>query len=145
MASMKNKGKRLESSIRKEFENLLVSRGFAYYRCPDARACMGRIKKQPGDFFFFTKTDTYLIEVKEVKHDFRIPKKRITQLPKMRLFALTCVKPFVIIKHTQTESYRVMDFEFMTENFYSNEASYNLSALTLFNTLAEALNYVICC
>jgi len=132
-----NKGKKSETNAKKLFEQLLNDKQFVFYRCPDARQCRGRIRKQPGDFFMWYAGRSYIIEVKEVKHDFRLPKKRLTQFPKMLRYSMAGVIPVTIVFHTTTMLWRFISFNLIQEQFESKSASYVLKEAPSYMSLEE--------
>lgn len=58
------------------------------HRIPDAGVCMGRLPKQPADYFLMHDGVSMLAEVKECKRETSVPASRFTQAPKMRRFAM---------------------------------------------------------
>jgi len=109
-----DQGKRAEDRVRKWLNKLKEKRAdFDFDRIPDARS--GYRVKQPADFTFFTRFGHGLIEVKSVRHDYRLPAKNLTQLPKMQRRHMAGGNPIVILEHATTNLWRVIPYEWFFE------------------------------
>ena len=109
-----NRGKYAEGQVRKVLEKLnnnIIA--FDFERNYDARSSMGRIPARAGDFTFFGVRHG-VIEVKEVDHDFRLPKKNFNpdKFPKIRKRQLANGLVVVLVYHRTTELWRHVPFEF---------------------------------
>lgn len=84
--------------------------GFAYERLPDARAAGGRLKASICDFLAWWKGPdgpvSYMIEAKELAHDYRLPKDKIGQLARMRKVANAGGVGIVLVYHTTSSMWR---------------------------------------
>ena len=103
-----DKGKYAEKKFTEFLKEQSKNPIFDWDRIPDARTARGRIGKRKGDFYIFHAGTAYLIELKECKHDYRMPTKRLTQLPKMLRFAMTGNRALAIIYHSQTKLWRAL-------------------------------------
>lgn len=119
--SSANRGKKAEKTVHKILDTF-NSRcaGFTFNRVPDAHAAGGRFPAQAGDFQAFKKTPmasrNFIIEVKEVKHDYRLPhgnysEDKVSRVQK-RVWAGT--EAVVAVLHTTTNQWRLVPFEVFT-------------------------------
>jgi hypothetical protein len=118
------RGKSAEASVASVFKLLEHRQDFAWFRMPDARA--GSMKATLADFLVQTDTGPWLVEVKEVSHDFRLPHKNFTvdKVARMRMFEMAGMKGLVLIRHSTTGLWRGVDLRF----FYGREGgSWDLS------------------
>lgn len=70
-----NRGKVAEGKVKKELEVLSCLANFDYERITDAYSSRGGASaSRPGDFLAFQNGTAVLLEVKEVAHDFRLPR-----------------------------------------------------------------------
>ena len=74
-------GKETEKIVEKLFVEWNHSQSFAWQRMPDARAARGRLAAQPADYLYRCGKHAGFIEVKALKHECRLPKDRVSQLP----------------------------------------------------------------
>ncbi len=85
--SAADRGKKAEKAVSDYLGALSGSvAAFDWHRVYDARSAGGRFAAQPGDFAFYAPQLHGLIEVKEVEHEFRLPKKNFDndQIAKLR-------------------------------------------------------------
>ena len=147
---MVDKGKKLETDFGKVMAKLSKSPLLYPYRIPDARTTStivngkmrGRLNKRPGDYFIFYNRCAWLIELKEVDHDFRIATKRFTQIAKMRRFAMTNNRAGAIVAHTSNGTYRYLSIEWLFAN--KGNPSYDLSNWDAYTNLEELCRDKIC-
>lgn len=108
-----------------------------FERIGDARSGGGRgAKTVVGDFSFFAASCYGVIEVKEIAHDFRLPSKNVSQLPKMRKRFMAGGDCYIVVYHSTTKKWRripVMDLEVKTTG------SWDLSAYPEYDSVEEAL------
>ena len=82
--------------------------GFAYHRFPDARAARGALASQPADFLVARRwrpvgnegphyQRSYFLEVKETANPRRLPRGKISQYGRLKVFNYAGVKPLVLI------------------------------------------------
>lgn len=131
-----SRGKFAEGKLRDQFKLLEAECAtFAFNRIPDAHAAGGRAQSQAGDFQAFKKalctieanrvghqfetirdfpmTFNWIIEAKEVKHDFRLPHKNYSPdaVARMKVRVLAGSIPVVFIYHTTIKEWRLVPFE----------------------------------
>jgi hypothetical protein len=113
-----NRGKEAEKQFRLACETLAVQQGFTYWRVPDARTAMGNSGGEgPGDFLAWSRITTpagladrsYSIEVKEVEHEYRLPKANFKndQRARMRMLELAGVVCYVAVLFKPLKKWRV--------------------------------------
>lgn len=143
------RGKGAEDEVQK-YLNSLNSKyaNFEFERIYDARSAGGKFPARPGDFAFCRRHSTQLpnpvvntwhglIEVKELKHDYRLPKGRLDSLPKLVKREMAGGVIVVLIKHTEQGVWRCPPFEFFRDN--QGVASWDLRGLRVYDSLEEAL------
>jgi hypothetical protein len=131
-----SKGKPSETAVQDILTKLGNSAEFDWSRIYDARSAGGRFPARPGDFEFFCPGVHGLIEVKELKHAFRLPSARLPQLPKLRKRQLAGGEIVVVIFHTQLEKWRAVPVEWLSRNLGS---SWDLREFPYRDTLKGAL------
>lgn len=128
----------------KEVEKFLKTQSerfadFAYERLPDARAAQGAFKAMAADFdlgFGHAGVQCFL-EVKETKHEYRLAKDKLAQLPRLRKWALTGKHFLVLVYHSELDQWRIAHGEFFgTEGM---PPSWDLRCLPLFDSEVAAL------
>lgn len=142
------RGKDTENEVKKALT--AISRRYACFgfeRNPDARTAGGHIGRQTGDFRFFAPGLHGVVEVKALKHDYRLPRDRFIKetpsgLTNNSLERLhnrqTCGGLIVIlVHHTTTGLWRNVPLEFLLSG--ADRPSWNLSDLPTFATAGVAL------
>jgi len=131
------RGKNEEKEVHRWLENVdRQLHHFDWLRLPDARTAMGRGTAMPGDFEFFYRNGHGLIEVKAVAHDFRLPVKNVTQLPRMRKRALAGGDCYILVHHTTSGQWRRIP---ATEMDLRDAGSWDLSGYPAYDSVAQAL------
>jgi len=124
-----NRGKSAERIVREILDgfNTRVA-GFCFNRNLDAHAAGGRFPAQAGDYqAFYLDKDGYLekmfwrsrnfiIEVKEVAHDFRLPQKNYSadKVARVQKRVMAGTEAIVAILHTTTGLWRLVPFALFT-------------------------------
>lgn len=121
-------------------------------RLVDSKAAGRTIKAAAADFEFYMKvtgagprgdeTKRYfgLIEVKETKHDYRLEKKRVTQLARLRKRANAGGLCIVLVYHSTTNFWRGLSMPYMLASG-DLKGSWDMTDLPAFRTVQEALHY----
>lgn len=142
--SSSNRGKSAEKQVRDILDgfNTRVA-GFCFNRVPDAHMAGGRFPAQAGDFQAFrliktgssamdfgrrgmcatddgselTFSRNFIIEVKEVKHDFRLPSKNYSEdkVARVQKRVWAGTEAVVAVLHTTTGLWRLVPFAVFTE------------------------------
>lgn len=108
-----------------------------FERVSDARSAGGRgAKKVAGDFQIFAPGLHAVVEVKEIKHDFRVPAANITQLPKARKRMLAGGRYWIVVYHTTTKLWRRIC---ASELEIIRGGSWDLSEIPTYTSIEEAL------
>lgn len=137
-----DRGKWAEKEAQKHLEALNTRyMDFAFERLPDARAAGGRLKASLCDFLWWWKahgmSNTGLLEVKETKHDYRLAKDKLEQLPRMRKVRNAGGLGLVLVHHSTIGKWRIAPLEFFDGEI---PPSWDLSPLPTFDIATEALN-----
>lgn len=148
-----NRGKQAEKEIRAILNDMnRLNVGFTFDRVPDAHAAGGRFQPLAGDYQAFVKgsyavsqgdtgytllwapggegapaSRNFLIEVKEVKHDFRLPHKNYSEdkVARVQKRVWAGSEAIVPVLHTTTGEWRLVPFEVFTKR---SGGSWDLSA-----------------
>lgn len=124
-------------------------------RLVDAKAAGRLIKAAAADFEFLQsvsgcgpKGDEVrscygLIEVKETKHDYRLEKKRVTQMARLRKRSNAGAVCLVAVFHSTSNTWRGLPVKFLAQ---SNETtgSWDLRDVPAFPDVQGALHYAAC-
>lgn len=134
------RGKSVETLVQGVLEGIANNYAdFDYSRIYDARSAGGRFPARPGDFEFFYPCVHGLIEVKEVKHDYRLPVKNMTQLPKLRRRDRAGGTILVLVFHSTTGLWRRVALDWLWE--HKDAASWDLSSWKTHATPLAAMAY----
>ena len=106
--STANRGKYAEGQVKK-WLGKINSSDFAYQKLPDTYA--GFKSAALADFLLLHAGRVCLLEIKEVDHDFRLPKGNFSldQIARQKLWALAGAKSKVLVYHSTTKRYRLVD------------------------------------
>lgn len=112
MTNYADRGKDAESIINKVLIKLALRADTAFYRLPDARA--GSRRPTLSDYFMMHKGVTFLLEVKEIEHEYRLPHKNFEkdQVARMRRFKFAGAKTYVLIYHSTLDKWRCSELDF---------------------------------
>ncbi len=137
-----DRGKKPEDEVRKYLKAYDErTHRFDWHRNYDAHTAGGRFQRQTGDFEFYMPGIHGVIEVKQVKHAFRVPHQNLNEnsagkLRKRQLAGGTIV---ILVHHSVTGKWRVSGFE----RFSVREGgSWDLSGLYEYHTCSAALDSI---
>lgn len=112
-----DKGKWAEARAQDWLDARLKSEyGFAYHRYPDARSARGALAAQPADFLVAHKKYAGIVplsqkvvhlEVKETAELKRLPKTKIGQYGKLKLFLIAGITPVVLVYRSAFEDWYI--------------------------------------
>lgn len=147
-----DRGKWAEQQVEKVLKKLNEQNvAFAYERLADARAARGAFKAQISDFLYWWKYEgafrssvsvSGAIEVKETKHDFRLTKDKLEQLPRMRKVVRAGGIGLVIVYHSTIQKWRQVPLDFLDGDI---PPSWDISELPLYDSAAAALGCANTC
>lgn len=146
------RGKYAEDKARDELRKRSADNArFDYERNYDGRSSMGRIPARAGDFTFFVgalvdgnaviePVSHGVIEVKQVAHDFRLPRKNFdpAKFGILRKRELAGGKIVIIVYHSTTGKWRVVPFGWFVA--LKDNASWDLTTWPTYNTAREVLD-----
>ncbi len=138
---LKNRGKYAERKVAEFFKSLKSKSSlFDFIRLPDARVGRGA-GKQVGDFQVFLPNNHIVVEVKELANASILPRKNLSQLPKMRRRGMAGGKTAILVYHTDSKTWRVGDFDW----FYSrrSQPSWDLGGLVAHKSIEDAWHYFV--
>lgn len=139
-ADKANQGKGAEKHVQ-EYLKAYDAKNWAFdwARNYDAHSAGGRFHRQTGDYQFYMPGMHGVIEVKEVKHDFRLPHKNYSPEKVAKVYKRQEAGglAIVLVQHTTTGLWRMPPFSLFRDR---SGASWDLSGFKTYITCAEALN-----
>ena len=141
MSTVGTRGKSAEDLLKRYcFNRAAKEAAFAYYRYPDARG--GSLVVVPADFMVMYAGTMYLLEVKEVQHDFRLPHSTFGkgQVARMRVWQEAGAKSWVLVRFMPNDVWR-----FVTVDFFLNDegGSWDMRDYPM-TTLEDAMGDILC-
>lgn len=128
-------GKETEKLVENLFAKWNEKQSFAWHRMPDAKAARGRVKAQPGDYIYRSGDNAGFLEVKALKHEYRLPRERISQLPTLLKWGMAGSKDVILVHH-----YTIGLWRFVYPHQIDPAAtSWDLRNVVTFNSAEEAL------
>ncbi len=126
MSSPADRGKEAEGLVRKELEKLAVRANFDFERVYDARSSKGSmLAERTGDFQVWaearstaletwTEARSYVLEVKEVEHEFRLPKSNFGTAQRARMVkrSWTGCRCWVLVYFKPLKLWRIMPISY---------------------------------
>jgi hypothetical protein len=137
MATVGQRGKFAEGKVKAWMTKRSdAEAAFWMYRYPDPRA--GSLQAVPADFGALRLGVPYLVEVKEVDHDFRLPAKNFSadKVARMNKFRIAGGECWVVIYHRTTKLWRLAPILAFAERL----PSWDLTAYDTFPTHAALLD-----
>ena len=134
----KNNGRYAEDKVKTRLEEIdRTNHAFDFDRVSDAKSGHGfGAKKVVGDFQTFSPEIHCVLEVKSLAHNYRIPHKNISQLPKLRKRIVAGGRCLIVVYHTTSKLWRVIPAE---ELEIIDKGSWDVSNYTLYADLSVAL------
>jgi hypothetical protein len=109
---------------------------FAWHRYPDTRAARGLIQAQPCDYLIACG-GAFHLEVKSTKHDYRLTRDKLSQLPRLLVFSSAGIPFVVLVYHSVLRQWRCVPGEFFAGDLHA--PSWNLKGFQLYPNVADAL------
>lgn len=128
-------GKETEKLVGVVFDELNQSSSFAHHRFPDAKAARGALKAQPSDSLLVWNGVPIFLEIKALKHLYRLPSDRVTQLPVLKKFALAGAQGWVLVNHYMIQRWRIVSVDDLTFGV----PSWDLSSVETFDGPKDAI------
>lgn len=119
--------------------------GFAYHRYPDAKAARGALSAQPADFLVSFKRgdlrEVYHLEVKETEQTIRLPKSKLSQYGKLKMFNDAGIRAVVLVHRSTVGDWLYFDERHL---FQQDECppSFPFQFCPKFVSAEEALKYI---
>jgi penicillin-binding protein-related factor A (putative recombinase) len=115
MTSPADRGKQAEKEVKKILTKLSLRSDTAFIRLPDARA--GSYQTALCDFQLLYQGTLYLLEVKETKHNYRLPHGNYShdQVARMRRWQLAGAEAHVLIYHTELNKWRTAPVDYFLD------------------------------
>ena len=102
-------GKETEKLVEGILKAMNEKIAFAYHRLPDAKSARGALAAQPADFMWRRASNGGFLEVKALKHAFRLPAARLTQHAVLNKWTWAGADNFVLVHHYMTGKWRIAD------------------------------------
>lgn len=99
-------GKETEKLVEGVFDKWNTRVTFAWHRLPDAKSARGALKAQPADYLYRSGSHSGFIEVKALKHNYRLPRDRVSQLATLRKWSLAGGENLVLVHHYMTGEWK---------------------------------------
>jgi penicillin-binding protein-related factor A (putative recombinase) len=136
-----DRGAVAEKAVQKYLEKWEAdSRDREVERLVDTKAAGRIIRAAAADFAFYCPGAFGLIEVKETKHDYRLERPKITQLPRMRRRAKAGGKCYVVILFSEIDRWRAITADDLMT--FGDKGSWNLSHLPDFGSPEQVLEWI---
>lgn len=129
-------GRETEKLVISVLEELNTRQNFAWHRLPDAKAARGLLSAQPADMVVADGKKGLFLEVKAIKHAFRLPKDKVRQLPLLKKFAESGMGGVILVHHYLEGIWRVVD----PESLDLGVPSWDISPAYGYSDVREALN-----
>ena len=91
-------GKETEAMVLEVLTEFNKRVGFAFHRLPDAKSARGVLAAQAADFIVASGRGLFL-EVKAIKHAFRLPRDKVRQLPTLKKFEMAGMPGVIVVHH----------------------------------------------
>ena len=101
-------GKETEKLVESLFTEWNKWQSFAWHRLPDARSARGFLHSQPADYIYRSGQFSGFIEVKALKHPYRLPTDRVTQLATLKKWSLAGSQNLILVHHYIEGVWRVL-------------------------------------
>lgn len=131
-------GKETEAMVLEVLTEFNKRVGFAFHRLPDAKSARGALAAQPADFIVAAGRGLFL-EVKAIKHAFRLPKDKVRQLPLLKKFAESGMGGAILVHHYLEGIWRVVD----PASLDLGVPSWDISSAYCYSDVREALSYAL--
>lgn len=116
MSTAANRGKVAESLLQKQFKLLEAADAyFTWERIYDARSSRGAMANpRTGDFVLYNRGDNTVLEVKEVDHEYRLPRANFSkdQRARMRKRQLAGSLCYVAVYFTPIKAWRLLEMRY---------------------------------
>lgn len=130
-------GKETEKLIEGMFDEWNKKQGFAWHRLPDAKSARGLIPAQPADYLYFNlyRKSGGMVEAKATKHEYRLAKDKVSQLPTLKMFDMAGACNVVLVNHYMQGVWRAVK----SEDLETGVPSWDLRPFPTYPTAEAAL------
>ena len=101
-------GKETEKLVESLFTEWNKRQSFAWHRLPDSKSARAFLKAQPADYLYRSGQFSGFIEVKALKHPYRLPTDRVTQLATLKKWSLAGSQNLILVHHYMEGVWRVL-------------------------------------
>jgi len=141
-------GKRAERAVQEWLtERSARDVRFAFHRYPDSHAARGILSAQPADYLVarwatFDRSEATNLEVKETSEVTRLPRAKITQYGKLKMFDMAGFRTVVIVYLSAKKMWTYFERDTLFPNTEQTPTSFPFEGRPLYPTAAEALQYI---
>lgn len=128
-------GKETERLVEGLFAKWNEKQSFAWHRLPDSKSARNFLKAQPADYIYRSGSSAGFLEVKALKHPFRLPAARLSQLPVIKKWNLAGAQNIVLVFHYMENVWRAV----LPSQLPFGVPSWDLSGLPTYPTAEDAL------
>jgi len=132
-------GKETERLVKSYLEERNRQTTFAWHRLPDATSARGVLAAQPADFLILCEGRTTFLEVKALKHPYRLPKDRLTQHAVLNKFCYAGARTVVLVHHYVEGVWRFAS----TAELEYGVPSWDLRSVRTETSLADILDVIL--
>ena len=101
-------GKETEKLVESLFTEWNQRQSFAWHRLPDSKSARAFLKAQPADYLYRSGQFSGFIEVKALKHPYRLSTDRVTQLATLKKWSLAGSQNLILVHHYMEGVWRVL-------------------------------------
>lgn len=131
-------GKETEKMVEEVLKDLNRKVDFAWHRLPDARSARSALAAQPADYMICVRGRLILLDAKALKHETRITKSGLSQLPTMHKFYMAGAVVMVLTHHYTIGKWRVVN----AANLTLGEPSWNIEGCPTFDSHWAAITHI---
>lgn len=128
-------GKETEKLVESLFKEWNNKQSFAWGRLPDSHSARNFLAAQPADYIYRSGAYAGFIEVKALKHSFRLPTARLTQLATLKKWSLAGGHNLVLVHHYLEGNWRIL----WLSGLDASLTSWDLSTVPTYPTAEDAL------
>lgn len=108
---------------------------FAFHRLPDAKSARGALAAQPADTLIVDKGLMAFLEIKALRHSFRLTKDRVSQLPTLHKFEAAGAVCLILCHHYMDGIWRIIN----ARDLDASQPSWDLRHLKVYTNPRDAI------
>lgn len=128
-------GKETEKLVEALFTDWNANVKFAWGRLPDSKSARAYLKAQPADYMYRCGPCAGFVEVKALKHEYRLPAERVSQLQTLHKWSLAGSADVVLVHHYMIGNWRAV----RAEELVTGAPSWDLRQYPTYDSAEAAL------